>query len=96
MALLAGLLYLAVLIFQILLIARLVIDWVQSFARDYRPRGIAVVAFEVVYTATDPPVRALRRLIPPVRLGPVALDLSLLILLLLSWVAMSILWRLAL
>ncbi|MEO8329354.1 MAG: YggT family protein [Candidatus Nanopelagicales bacterium] len=70
----------ALFIFQIVLIARVVLELVQMFARDYRPSGVALLMFEAVYTVTDPPVRALRRLIPPVRLGNVSLDLSILIL----------------
>lgn len=65
---------------MILLIARVVIDLVQVFARDYRPTGLALVFFEAVYTVTDPPIRALRRVIPPLRFGGVALDLAVLVL----------------
>lgn len=67
-------------VLMILLIARVVIDLVQVFARDYRPGGFALVFFEAVYTVTDPPIRALRRVIPPIRLGGVALDLAVLVL----------------
>jgi YggT family protein len=65
---------------MIMLIARVVIDLVQVFARDYRPRGFALVFFEAVYSVTDPPIRALRRVIPPLRFGGVALDLAVLVL----------------
>jgi YggT family protein len=64
----------------ILLLARLVFDWVQVFARSWRPRGPMVVLLELIYTVTDPPLKALRRVIPPLRLGNVALDLGFLIL----------------
>lgn len=95
MQLVAGALYLAVLVYLLLLIARLVLEWIQSYAREYRPRGLALVLFEVVYTLTDPPVKALRRLIPPLRLGAVSLDLSLMILLLLGWILLRVLAGLA-
>ena len=74
------LLVLVLWLFFLLLIARLVLDYVQMFARSWRPSGFALVIAEVVYTATDPPIRALRRVIPPLRLGQVSLDLSFLVL----------------
>jgi YggT family protein len=64
----------------VLLLARLVFDYVQMFARSWRPRGPLVVVLEVVYSVTDPPLKALRRVIPPLRLGNVAIDLGFLIL----------------
>lgn len=67
-------------LFLLCLVVRLVFDWVQFFARDWRPRGILLVLAEAVYTVTDPPLRALRRLIPPLTLGQVRLDLAFLIL----------------
>ena len=67
-------------LFFVLLIARLVIDYIQMFARSWRPTGVLLVVAEVVYTITDPPLKALRRLIPPLRLGSINLDLSFLVL----------------
>jgi YggT family protein len=64
----------------ILLIARIVLDWVQMLARSWQPRGALLVVCEVIYTVTDPPLRAIRRVLPPLRLGMVALDLSPLVL----------------
>ena len=64
----------------ILLIARIVLDWVQMLARSWQPRGVLLVLCEVIYTVTDPPLRAIRRVLPPLRLGMVALDLSPLVL----------------
>lgn len=60
----------------ILLIARFVLDWVQMLARNWRPRGVIAVLCEGLYSVTDPPLRAVRRVIPPLRLGAVMLDLS--------------------
>jgi len=74
------LLYLVVLLFFILLIGRLVLEWVQVFARDWRPRGVVLVLAELVYTVTDPPLRGLRRVIRPIRLGSIQLDLAFLVL----------------
>jgi len=85
----------AVFIFLILLIGRFVLELVQSFARDWRPRGIVLVLAEVVYTVTDPPLRLLRRLIPPIRLGGFALDLGLMVLFILTTVLLSVFGSLA-
>ena len=64
------------------LICRLVLDWVQALARDWRPNGPVLVLAEAVYTVTDPPLKFLRRLIPPLSLGTVRLDLAFLVLML--------------
>jgi YggT family protein len=67
-------------VYLLILIARLIISWIQAFSRDWHPTGVILVIAEVVYTATDPPLRLLRRYIPTVRLGTVALDLSFMVL----------------
>jgi len=77
-------LYLVVFLFLIALIVRIAFDWIQFFSRDWRPRGPVLVFAEGAYTATDPAVRTLRRLIPPLRLGAVQFDLAILILFLLT------------
>ena len=69
-------------IFFVLLIGRLIIDWVQVFARDWRPRGVMLVIAEAVYTVTDPPLNAIRKVVPPITLGAVRIDLAFLILML--------------
>lgn len=93
MSLVADLLYLVVLVFFLLLLVRLVLDWVQFFAREWRPRGIALVVAEATYTVTDPPLRALRRVLPPLNLGTVRLDLAFLVLMLACSLLLSILSR---
>ncbi|MBD5788087.1 YggT family protein [Cellulosimicrobium terreum] len=80
MDLVTGIVGLLLWLFLLLLIGRLVFDWVQFFARDWRPRGAMLVLAEVIYTPTDPPLRAIRRVIPPLQLGQVRLDLGFLIL----------------
>ncbi|WP_028647764.1 YggT family protein [Nocardiopsis sp. CNT312] len=67
-------------IFIFVLIARVVLEMVQSFSRTWRPTGFVLVIAEVVYTITDPPLKLLRRFIKPVRLGSIALDLSVMVL----------------
>ncbi len=76
-------------VYLIVLIARLVIDWIQVFARSWRPRGVLLVLSETVYSLTDPPLKALRKVIPPLRLGSVAIDLSFIVLM----IALSFLVR---
>ncbi len=93
MRLLANLLYLVVLAFFLLLLVRLVLDWVQVFAREWRPTGVALVVAEVTYSVTDPPLRALRRVLPPVGIGPVRLDLAFLVLALGCSLLLSVLAR---
>lgn len=66
-------------VYFVVLIARLVLDWIQVFARQWSPRGLVLIVAETVYTLTDPPLKAVRRFIPPIRLGGIALDLAFLI-----------------
>lgn len=77
-----GILLLLLYIAFVVLIARLVLDWVQMLARHWRPRGLVLVLCEGLYSITDPPLRAVRRVLPPLRLGNVMLDLSPMVLLL--------------
>ena len=68
-------------LFLLLLFARFVIDWVQVFARSWTPKGVVLVVLEVVYSVTDPPILFIRRFVPPLRLGAIALDTSFIIVL---------------
>ena len=81
MQLVGAILLLVLNIFLGLLLIRLVVDWVQVFARSWTPRGPVLFVLEVVYSATDPPIMFVRRFVPPLRLGAVALDTSFLIVL---------------
>jgi len=80
-------------LYVIVILARIVIETTRQFARSWRPAGLAAIGLEGVYIATDPPIKALRRLVPPLQLGAVSIDLSILILLLsvlaLNWVVSS-------
>ena len=82
--------YFVLLVFFILLIARLVFDYVMMFARSWRPSGVAAVGLEVVYSVTDPPLKALRRVIPPLRLGNFSIDLGFMVLLFVVYVLMQV------
>ena len=80
MAIVKIILYYALAIYLVLLVGRLIFSWIQTFSRDWHPTGIVLVIAEAAYTATDPPLRLLRRYIPSLRLGTVALDLSFMVL----------------
>ena len=82
--------YVVLWVFIALLWIRFVVDWVQVFARSWTPRGLLLVVLEVVYSITDPPIKALRRVIPPLRIGSVALDLSFLIVIIAAYVLLRI------
>lgn len=70
----AGIAYTALLIYLLLLWARFILDLVQAINRQWRPRGFGLVLADIAYRLTDPPIRLVRRLIPPVRAGGVVLD----------------------
>lgn len=67
-------------IYVLVLIVRLVFDYISMFARSWRPRGPVLVLAEALYALTDPPLNAIRRVVPPLRLGSISLDLGFLIL----------------
>ena len=77
-------------IFIALMWIRFVVDWVQVFARSWTPTGFLLVVLEVVYSATDPPIKALRRVIPPLRIGTVSIDLSFIIVMIAAYLLLSI------
>ena len=76
--------------FIALLWIRFVVDWVQIFARNWAPSGFLLVVLELVYSATDPPINALRRVIPPLRIGTVALDMSFIIVMIVAYILLYI------
>jgi YggT family protein len=68
-------------LFKIALFLRIIIDYIRMFARSWRPNALVLGLFEIIYTVTEPPMAFVRRFIPPLRLGGVALDLSFIVLL---------------
>lgn len=80
MSIVRDVLHLVLYVYFLILIGRLVLDWIQVFARQWRPQGVILVVAETIYTLTDPPLRAIRKVIKPVRIGGVALDLAFLVL----------------
>ena len=81
MEIVGGIINLVLRIFLILLFARFVVDWVQVFARNWVPRGAVLVVLEIIYSITDPPIKFIRRFVPPLRLGSIMLDTSFIIVL---------------
>jgi YggT family protein len=77
-------------LFILLLFARLVVDWIQVFARSWTPKGPVLVLLEGVYTATDPPIKAFRKVFEPIRIGGMALDLSFLVVLLICYLLLAV------
>jgi YggT family protein len=90
----ATVLYFLLTIFLWLLLIRLVVDWVQVFARSWSPKGPVLVVLEVVYSATDPPIKFVRRFVPPLKIGSVALDTSFLIVLISVYLLQMVVVRL--
>ncbi len=88
--LIAAILNTLLLLYVLVLFARMILDVIPMVNRGWRPKGPGLVAAEIVYMITDPPLRFLRRFVRPVRLGPVALDLSFTIVVLACFVLMSI------
>jgi YggT family protein len=84
------------LVFLVLLFARFVVDWVMVLARSWRPQGLVAAGLEVVYTTTDPPLKAVRKVIPPLNLGSVRLDLGFMVLLIAVIILRNIAQNLAL
>jgi YggT family protein len=79
----------ALFIFWLLLIARIIVEFIRSFSRDWHPRGVTVVALEAIMTVTDPQVKLLRRVIPQLTIGAIRLDFSIMVLLLLAFLGMQ-------
>ncbi|MGW1077852.1 YggT family protein [Streptomyces sp. NPDC002537] len=86
--------YIALYCFLFVLIFRLVMDYVFQFARSWQPGKAMVVVLEATYTVTDPPLKLLRRVIPPLRLGGVALDLSFFVLMIIVYILITVVSRL--
>jgi YggT family protein len=77
-------------LFLLVLIARIVVSWTQVLARDFRPHGVVLVIFEFVYSVTDPFLKPLQRVIPPVRIGNIGFDVAFLVLFIAVSVLMSV------
>jgi YggT family protein len=85
--------YILLHLFLLTLIARFVMGYVMQFGRRWQPGRGAAASLELVWSVTDPPLKALRRVIPPLRIGTVAVDLSSLVLLVILFVLMNVVVR---
>ncbi len=95
MALFWNILSSVLLVFLVLLFARFVVDWVMVLARSWRPSGLVAAGLEVVYATTDPPLKAIRKVIPPLNLGSIRLDLAFMVLLIAVYILRGIVDNLA-
>jgi YggT family protein len=86
----AQVIYLVLYFFFLMLMARFVMGWVLAFGRRWHPGRGAAATLEAVWSVTDPPLKALRRVIPPLPLGTVTVDLSAIVLLLILFVLMQV------
>ncbi|MCU1691263.1 MAG: hypothetical protein JWM64_354 [Frankiales bacterium] len=93
MSVVASVAYYALLLFLLLLVFRIIMEYVFMLARSYRPTGAVAIALELTYTVTDPPLKALRRVIPPLRIGSVQLDLGFLVLFFAVQILMNVVSR---
>ena len=89
-SILAQTIYLLLYVFWLMLLGRFVMGWVLAFGRRWHPRRGAAATLEAVWSVTDPPLKALRRVIPPLPLGTVTVDLSAIVLLLILFVLMQV------
>ena len=89
LSILFQILYLIVYVFFLVLLARFVLSAVLQYGRRWQPGRGASAALETVWTVTDPPLKALRRVIPPLRIGNVSLDLAFIVLLVILFVLME-------
>ena len=82
--------YDVLLAFVIVMIVRLVFDYVQMFSREWRPRGGVLVVLEICYSVTDPPLRTMRAWVPALRVGRVSLDIAWIALLISALILMTV------
>ena len=86
----AQIVYLVLYAVYLMLFARFTMSWVLQYGRRWNPGRAAAASLEVVWSVTDPPLKALRRVIPPLRVGTVSVDLSAIVLLLILFVLMNV------
>ncbi|MDQ1083637.1 MULTISPECIES: YggT family protein [Microbacterium] len=77
-------------IYIVILLARLVLEYIPMFNREWRPRGVTLVLAEIIYTVTDPPIKLIRRVIPPLRIGGIAIDFGFAIVMFVCFLLLSV------
>jgi YggT family protein len=90
LGLVASILNVLLFLYILVLLVRLVLEYIPMFNRSWRPKGAGLVAAELVYTVTDPPIKLFRRFIPPLRIGPVAIDFAFALTMLLCFILLSV------
>jgi YggT family protein len=91
----AAVLHVLLSLYVLLLFARVILDFIPMFNREWRPQGAVLILCEIVYTVTDPPLKYLRRHLQPIRLGPLAIDLAFPLTMICCFIALSILRAIA-
>ena len=91
----ASAVYFALLVFLLFLIFRLIMEYVFMLARSYSPSGLVAVVLELAYSVTDPPLKALRKVLPPLRIGQISLDLGFIVLFIVVRILMGVASRAA-
>lgn len=86
----AAILNVALVVYVLVLLGRLILDWIPFFNREWRPRGAGLVVAEIVYTITDPPIRLFRRFIPPLRVGAISIDFGFALTMLICFVLLAV------
>jgi YggT family protein len=86
----ASIVHLVLLLYIFVLFARLILDYIPMFNREWRPKGFGLVLAEAVFTVTDPPIRFFRRIIPPLRIGTLSLDFGFALTMIIVLVLMNI------
>ena len=90
MAILAAIALYVLYVVLALLFVRFIVGWVMVFAREWRPSGVVAAVLEVAYSATDPPLKALRRVLPPLRLGSFSVDLAFIVVLFVTYALIAV------
>lgn len=65
-------------IFRLVLLGRIILDWVRVMNPSFRPKGLVLILSELAYTLTDWAIKPISKVIKPIRMGGGYLDLSVL------------------
>ncbi|MEN9970566.1 MAG: hypothetical protein RLZZ229_774 [Actinomycetota bacterium] len=76
MGLIALILWWALQVFFFAMMGRLIVDLLLSVNPSWRPKGLVLILVELVMTVTDPVLKLVKRIIPPIRMGVIQFDLG--------------------
>ncbi len=71
-----GLVSFALLLVQLVLVARLVLEWSVVLAGPAAPGSFRSKAFDVIFRITEPILAPVRKVLPPLRAGGFSIDLA--------------------